>query len=714
MVTIAPQGGSINVLKSSLSNTRRRPGNIRPYRGMYFSLRRAFMLKKSLVFGSIVLLLGMLLAFAACDNPAGPEGPPGPPGPTGPSGPSNPGTGPETPPVDPPPGPELVIPAGYVFNGFNTTGGAVTAAALAEAFTNNDVIVLGDGINSIYGEIPAGKALFVTNDDAYVANTGFPDYEALTLKIDGALNIWHGAKLYATGVDDGSGDDAGFLTGEGKITITGTGVVSLPYDPYSRLPLDHITYENITFESVPYEGPAYVGPAGSEEAQKAVGSIVKVGITELLDAANVSDLFTVPDALDAFTVHNIEDLGSATLVIPSGSKLTLAGTGNTLADVAANNIAPEGKLVIAGTLESQSTSTNVATLTAKSIEISEDGELKLTALDVFAGPDPMADDANKGKITTAATSAIVLNAMLGLINGEIEATAGITTGAVPSFIVEKDVSLALTNAATTFASVVDITVKGKLTLGVDKDTPPAVALVPTGDVVLFDNGTTATDDDGKLEVKADSSLAIGAGKKLTAASFDQVSGAGIIKADGGAATPEGTIDIGVDPDFEEYWTTSTGVVANDIPLALAAFEAESDTFENDITLVDAIDNANGTITAIGSLTLTDQTTSVGVGKVADGDLTGTPEYVTVGAGITPAGNTKGTDIGGTDITDFAVATDKVKFELSIESGVLKLKDTGFTGTEKKVYVTFDELRLQHTSGLISPTLDFNIGVVTAR
>jgi hypothetical protein len=144
------------------------------------------MLKKSLISGSIVLLIVMLFALAGCEGPVGPAGPEGRP--------ADPGGW------------------GGVYLGSST----VTAIDLKEAFDVSDLVALETGVVEVYGTIPTGKTLRVLgNTKVLSSNLKFEDGAKLVIVEDASL--------------EADGLDSGCLVPNAAAVIGGEGALILPY-----------------------------------------------------------------------------------------------------------------------------------------------------------------------------------------------------------------------------------------------------------------------------------------------------------------------------------------------------------------------------------------------------------------------------------------------------------------------------------------------------
>jgi hypothetical protein len=658
------------------------------------------MLKKSLVFGSIVILLGMLLAFTGCKNPAGPEGPPGDQG--------TPGTPGTTPGGDDGNGngnggdnggdnggnngggETLLVPA----DAYPLIASVVTADDLAAAFeaSTTKLVVLRPSVTTVYGEVPLGAALYVLGTPKVAPG------ERLTVL--GKLAVWNGAALRATG--ESGANAAGYLIGGEKTEINSedgaTGTVLLPHDPTGILKADFIIYTDLA----------------EDLKGKAIGSVVIAGtngdITPVTTGDQIKALF---DDFPAFTAYNITDLKVDS--IPAGKTLTLAGPDNAL-DTAAGvtNFPPTGTtLILEGTLSTDAT-TGADVIWPSNIQISAGGVLELASDDdTFSGL-LMPAGANKGKITTVEDNDGELQALLDQINGEIEAPA-LTTFAT-AFTVPAGVSLSLgpdptTSALASLTTTDTLTVKGKLTLGniTAFDPGAAVTIVkPTG---------TAADED-----KNNGVLVLAGNQKITMTGtlwiqdLDKIIGDGTIIAE----DTIGTIDIGVLEGgavaVAGYTTPDTGVQISKITGEKGAIAVFNDFYKNVLKIGDntgAI-NLEPTYGDDGAAT-----SIVGIGTVAIADRSQTAvmngtNVVALPTGISIATAKPYTVAFGTHKANDNTITN-YSLDLLPFSRTLAVVDGGYTGsTSKPTYLTSALKFLHNNSGLVSPAMSFNIGVDTNR
>jgi hypothetical protein len=240
------------------------------------------MSKKSLFFGSTVLLIAMLFTLAGCDNPAGPEGPKGDNGTGGLQGSE---------------GLEVTGPDGE-FGGYRLSG-IVKPVDLEQAFLRDDVVILQYNVASVYGVVPEGGTLIVLGPTIVAVD------EDLTLKDGAKVDIQSEATLTATGIGSGllklySAGSVPEVTGAGRIFLPAvqTGV----HDGFL-----HWESAEVDVESQ-YPGSFYNGTS--------IGGFNSSSIAILF--SRWSELF-IPD---------VPDLTAD--AIPSGKTLNLLGTTNTI------------------------------------------------------------------------------------------------------------------------------------------------------------------------------------------------------------------------------------------------------------------------------------------------------------------------------------------------------------------------------------------------
>jgi hypothetical protein len=242
------------------------------------------MLRKSLILGSITLLMVMLFALTGCEGPVGPAGPAGRGGENGIEG----GPGPDGQP-----------------GGFAVGSSNVTDVELAAAFGRGDTVYLESSVLFVYGEVPAGKTLEVRGVPTQVTGG-----KALT--VNGTLDVSNTkgtAALVATGIPG----EIGVLKSGSAGVIKGSGMLILPY-------IVSGSYD----AGLNYDSP---------EIQAVIhypGSTVVVNDDPVaLNSSGLRAIFNrEEEALNELTVWDIKQLEA--VGIPKGKKLTLKGPGNTI------------------------------------------------------------------------------------------------------------------------------------------------------------------------------------------------------------------------------------------------------------------------------------------------------------------------------------------------------------------------------------------------
>jgi hypothetical protein len=257
------------------------------------------MSKKSLFFGSTVLLIAMLFTLAGCNNPTGPEGPKGDTGLQGNQG------------------QEIKGDQGFDgdFGGYRLTA-VVKPVDLEVAFQEADVAVLITTVRSVYGLVPPGKTLVVLGDAPVAVG------QRLELGDGAVLDIRKGATLYASGIDvvGGSTNSGLLVSSSGAVpAVTGEGAIFLP-----------------AVQSGAHDGFLHWESDVVDAASEHPGSFTD-GSTKLdgsynivpFNSASIAILFNRPD--DQYSELKIPDVVNLTAnAIPSGKTLILLGTGNTI------------------------------------------------------------------------------------------------------------------------------------------------------------------------------------------------------------------------------------------------------------------------------------------------------------------------------------------------------------------------------------------------
>ncbi|MDR0688863.1 MAG: hypothetical protein LBG08_01150 [Spirochaetaceae bacterium] len=341
------------------------------------------MLKKSLMFVSVLLILGALL-LTGCSNPTA--------GATGAPGPAAPGSN-----------------TGGNGNNTGSTGGSVTqlsgptvtADALKGAFVTFDRVELYDAsAQTVTGLVPTGKTLAIKNANGVSIANGE------SLEVLGTLEIVEGA------LDASYTSSVGYLKGSG--TITGTGALALPYLSGSgSLPAGGIHYKSADFP----------------DGKVAAGSLVTAAATAAGSAISATEIATILGSESALAVYNATGLIVAS--VPSGKELTLTGAENTIA-VAFTGAATTGTINVApGAV--LTVSANVDLTNGGTLNVPADATLKVsgtsTITDIAAAPKKIAIG---GTIELASGAALTLANAVSLATATVDATAGAATLTLPT------------------------------------------------------------------------------------------------------------------------------------------------------------------------------------------------------------------------------------------------------------------------------------------
>jgi hypothetical protein len=258
------------------------------------------MLRKSLILGSITLLMVMLFALTGCEGPVGPAGDPGKDGDDGKPGKSG---------YD-------GNPAGLFYSGPN-----VSDEDLAAAFAKGAVVVLGSGVESVYGVVPAGKTLEVLG-----IGTEIKGGETLAVN-DGTLDVSGEAILVASAVVSFPPESGvGALTVSGSAKIVGDGAIVLPYVLGGEFTAGlHFNSPELKTASSPFRYPGAVFQNDRTQVYPKPSYISDV--PRRLAASDLPNIFLVEQTGD-LTVYNLPFLEDDH--ISPNRKLTLKGTENTL------------------------------------------------------------------------------------------------------------------------------------------------------------------------------------------------------------------------------------------------------------------------------------------------------------------------------------------------------------------------------------------------
>jgi hypothetical protein len=512
------------------------------------------------------------------------------------------------------------------------TSGVVDAAALKAVYELTDKVVVTSGVTSVDGIVPAGRTLIVVGDTKDV-----PVTDGETLEVAGTLEIKTGATLSASGI---SGTD-GTLTGAGS--VTGDGAVALPYyvDP-EDIPEDGITYtsgnvsarKNVGSYAAANTAPATIDDTGlaaifgldgvdavtvkdytvSAASVPAGKTLTLIGtgneFTSALDLSSKGTLVVVEGAeLEAIGLLTVGDGTAATTgAVQNNGTITTASSETTPANILSYITKPTGSgtvkitgdvstalasaaaltqnVVIAsgGTLTSAAVAAPFSTTVGKTITVDEGGKLALDAAATSVGVPVV----NNGSVTTATTSAAALNTLLGVLSGDITASALTDVGT--GLTVPAGVNLSASGNVT--AGTV-LTVEGKADFSGTGATIAALTTLTvtgelTADAATFAAVTSLTVN-GKLEAKA----------ATFAALATTPTGTGIVRA--GGAVPKAAVDVFIASSLGEIQlgtTAYSGALTIPAGKTIIFTASGSDSFAPDNTVT-----VNGTLVITGKAKL---------------------------------------------------------------------------------------------------------------
>jgi hypothetical protein len=153
-------------------------------------------------------------------------------------------------------------------------------------------------------------------------------------------------------------------------------------------------------------------------------------------------------------------------------------------------------------------------------------------------------------------------------------------------------------------------------------------------------------------------------------------------------------------------TTGAGVAGTALKAAVDALVADAAKLVDTVTL-DSVAFAGVEGTAVGTTTVTTNNTGVAVWTATDGTQNS-------GAAVKLADDTTFADDGGAATGATGDISNAETFLASLDSGALKLKDTGWvTSNAKKVLVEFTGLKIEN-AGVALPLGTFHIGLLTQR
>jgi hypothetical protein len=716
------------------------------------------MLKKSLIFGSIVLLLAMVFALSGCSNPAGPKGDPGDQGDTGNRG--DPG-----------------IPGGV-----SLAAPTITPAVLALAFDQGDIVILETTVTEVSGFVPKDNILYILGSAVKVSEAGIG-----TLTVEGTIDIWN-----PDGELDADGNGAGLLVATGSPTIRGQGIILLPiviegdegnfirglhYESpevanivkYPGSAVDNsgdirpfnndtiLTYfehkkPTLTARNVDDLVPSAI-PANKKLTLMGNGNVIPAtsalaGYATLIVAKSAT--LTIPDsvvfsaAADATFINegtvvlestsaasSISNLGGGTITNNGeieGSTDTLAptpveleiliglpGTGTIVANhsetltgvdnpLLQNLRIPDGVTITGPGSTITDLFTSVADNGNRTITLDDDGgsgggKLQLLANNTKIG----ARVINNGLISTASLNSKVLTEIFTSMNGKGQVATtntGTPLALAEALVIPEETILTLSGPATFGGSTDSITINGTLIVP-----NGAIALAPLGDVIVS----------GILRLGTGNSLVVNGTNKvlkiLSSASDFEISGDGTITAS--------SIEI----DGKEGYSSTTGFTAKNFADSLKV-----------ITGVDSLikDTIDLPIAPFVSLVTTSETQAIGTVDLVAASTPGGPAEIV--SSPTMSGDFIGDDaftFGTTTVTVGALTVVDQNpdapsipsggsgvFEITLSAnGDLLLEDTAYNGggTIIDAFLSFNEFRIVN-SGLTGPIVSrlFHIGVKSMR
>jgi hypothetical protein len=700
------------------------------------------MLKKSLIFGSVVFLLVMAFALGGCEGPVGPAGAPGVDGTDGDDGDD-----------------------GNHGNSFLGLDGA-TPIELEVAYRSNDSVILQNGVNGVSGVVPAGKNLYIT---------GITRVTGVGLTVNGTLEILEGGILIANGGVDpifGVSTINSFLKAGSGAAITGEGMIILPY------PLDsaytsglgytspEVKVKTIVAGSLANLGTGMIrGTFGSNELQEIFDS---ASGPDALNATGIGIITPADGLVDAGVpakktlnlylnnvvtpVTGVLTLSgtNAAVVVKSGGELTIPATctvtatagsfitnekggiiiltagDSVLADTGGGRItndgvirvdvpAPGGNLMQAldisrgdGSVSVNSPGTVTLALgtdlnqnvvipagvtlasdpgntqffadarAERTVTIEENGTLDLLTLADFAHVDII----NNGTIATATTSPAFLETIFERSSNKGEVSAsGTMVARAEDFTVPLGITLDSVSSNFTTADK-ELIIEGEYF--------PLADFTPPGNVTVKSTGRLAL---GTF------TLTLSPSKTLTIPGPGNLEGTGRIIAYNATPTNTPKIIIADAP----YTTSTTGVVPRDIKGILDVFAEDYEKLTDKVDLASAFGGGKG----IGAVQLLNTSPTFistrGDGANPDNELTITSviEATEIGAGFVA-----NSDIA--DLVEIRISTDA--------NGKVQITDPKYTGAvQKYVVVEYTQVRLLRNelySPLVYPT--FHIGVRTNR
>jgi hypothetical protein len=586
---------------------------------------------------------------------------------------------------------------GYGYNGGDGQNGADGGYFLINASYNDEelakvfeladkAIVATAGTVNIYGEVPAGKALYVLSGDVRVA-------AGETLLLAGTLEIEEDGTFKATGYTTAGLYQSGYLTSESVTSnIIGAGKIYLPV----AIPLDsESTFENISYADVNLPGKVAktvtYGTAGSFAA------------SVLLTEDHITEIFEKGITDDELTVEDVVDIRSAN--VPAGTTLTLLSTTyNTLGTNTPSKFEPVGSVIIKGELRSVSPAIDIHPVGSITIEDGGTFALVNAGDKVVTGRGTVT---NSGTISTSTVTIADLKTLLGLDGGgTIETTGTLNLG------------------TDTVALAQNLKIAGNAVLTVQATANPVfsgagkVTVAGTAGVLAF--GATAITNLGGVEIETINDITPTNGTVTTGGTQTELNllllGVKGTISSTAAVALTGTLNIPEDVILTTPATTATFTGAQEIKVygtarfgAAATFANISTiTVEGNATFGAAPDSSTGDIvvdggTAIFSVALTTITGDITIKNSGDATFTGS----VVPAVIVQSGATATFDNTPAAITDLTVdgSTSTVSIEDDTTITALAIINGGTVEVDGDLTLS-DETSI---NGSLDVTGDFDIG-----
>jgi hypothetical protein len=628
-----------------------------------------------------------------------------------------------------------------------------TAESLQDMITRyNPIIVDGPGTTiAAAGSItvPKGKTLRLTGNLKLETGTILIVEDAAGLEGTGSIDVVSGATITFVA-------DADVITKFGTSPAPSTGTIT-------GVPFKSIADITTAGATIAVRGPVSIESSGSDTAIASSvlnGSTLYVAgdLTVSADVANTATAITVVGNLTA----NKELKGATIKVtgnVEAGAKIT-----------SSTSLTAEGEVKFTGTTAQNGIAAlNAGSLVSPTADITASGAIAVSGDITAKGIN--ATTIRGRNITTTGT----VGASGGITaTGNVIATGGTITGAITASTGTVSVETVIGNITSP-----TVTASGKVTgtitatggtvtftgntlqdglsglTATNVTSSVAIITVSNGGIMLTGTlkGTSVTLDGtgtltgaGSLDLSGDLKLGTGASTIKGAIGQDLTVGTAGVTISGDTSIGRNIIaggDITVSADIVltiassghtgvgkiiavatgasltigdtgGYTTAAGGATAANLATATAGLTTERTGITSPTAVT--LDAAFGTVpanagTVIGSVILSN-TTATAVQDSADGS-SGTDVTLVLNSGFSLVGAT----VTGEDAVS---STDDIKgasFALTLDSDVVKISDSGATGTgDKYGIVMFAGLKLQHTSGLIDATLlpTISIGVKTIR